>query len=105
ANPTTANAGLDQNVCGTSTALAANSPAVGTGSWAIVSGAGGTVTTPSSPTSTFTGVAGATYTLRWTISNSPCAASTDDVVVFFQTNSTAPSSISGAAAICNGSST
>jgi len=27
---------------------------------------------PTSPTSTFTGVAGTAYTLRWTISNPPC---------------------------------
>ncbi|HEX9003146.1 MAG TPA: putative Ig domain-containing protein, partial [Blastocatellia bacterium] len=58
------------------------------GAWSIVSGAGGTVTTPSSPTSTFTGVAGPSYTLRWTISNSPCTDSTDDVVINLTANPT-----------------
>ncbi|HEX8999155.1 MAG TPA: choice-of-anchor Q domain-containing protein, partial [Blastocatellia bacterium] len=89
ANPTTANAGPDQTLCATSATLAANTPAVGTGAWSLVSGAGGTVTTPSSPTSAFTGVAGTTYTLRWTVSNSPCTASTDDVVITLRANPTA----------------
>lgn len=86
-NPTTSNAGLDQTgstTCGlTSVTLAANAPTVGTGAWSIVSGSGGLLGNASSPTSSFSGIAGATYTLRWTISNSPCTASTDDVVVTF----------------------
>ena len=49
---------------------------MGTGAWSIISGTGGTVTTSSSPASTFTGTDGTSYTLRWTISNSPCTAST-----------------------------
>ncbi len=91
-NPTTANAGADQvgsSMCGlTSTTLAGNTPTIGTGAWSIVSGSGGSITTPSSPTSTFSGTAGTTYTLRWTISNSPCTASTDDVTITFQRNPT-----------------
>ena len=91
-NPTTSAAGPDQTgiaTCGsTSVTLAANAPTVGTGAWSIISGAGGSVTTPSSNTSTFTGTAGTTYTLRWTISNSPCTASTDDVVITFNRNPT-----------------
>jgi hypothetical protein len=90
-NPTTSNAGTDRtSTCGaTSIALAANAPAAGagTGAWSIVSGTGGTVTTPSSRTSNFTGISGTSYTLRWTISNDPCPASTDDVVINFIGNS------------------
>ena len=84
-NPTVANAGIDQTgLCGvTTTTLAANTPAVGTGAWTITSGAGGTITTPTSPTSTFTGIAGTAYTLRWTITNAPCTPSTDDVDITF----------------------
>lgn len=93
-NPTTANAGADQTsaaTCGlTSVTLAANAASVGTTAWSIVSGTGGTVTTPASATSTFAGTAGNTYTLRWTISNSPCTASTDDVVITFNQNPVAP---------------
>ena len=85
--PSTADAGPDQTgaaTCGlTSVTLAANAPAVGTGLWTIISGTGGTITTPASPTSTFTGIAGNAYQLRWTISNPPCAPSTDDVLITF----------------------
>ena len=90
APPTTANAGADQtgaSTCGlTSVTLAANSPTVGTGAWSIVSGTGGSFGDASSATSTFSGTAGSTYTLRWTISNSPCTASTDDVIITFNQN-------------------
>jgi len=41
-----------------------------------------------SPVSTFSGNAGTTYTLRWTIDNSPCAASTDDVNITFNQDPT-----------------
>jgi hypothetical protein len=92
ATPTVANAGADQTgaaTCGlTSVTLAGNAPATGTGTWSIVSGAGGTITTPSSPTSNFSGTAGTTYTLRWTISNAPCAVSQDDVIITFNRNPT-----------------
>ena len=81
--PTTANAGADQSVCGNSTTLAANTPSVGTGKWTKVSGSGGSFGNNTSPTSTFTGTTGVTYTLRWTITNSPCGNSTDDVVITF----------------------
>src|SRR6185503_8365076 len=54
----------------------------------IISGSGGTVTTTNSATSTFIGTAGTTYTLRWTISNSPCTQSTSDVVITFNQNPT-----------------
>ncbi|HEX2901032.1 MAG TPA: hypothetical protein VHS96_15040, partial [Bacteroidia bacterium] len=88
-NPTTAAAGPDQNVCGSSTTLAANTPTIGTGVWTVVSGTGGTFTAPTSPTTTFNGTVGTTYTLRWTISNAPCTASTDDVVISLRSNPTA----------------
>ena len=88
--PTTSNAGPDQtgsSTCGlTTVTLAANTPTIGTGAWSVVSGSGGTFSTASSPVSTFSGTIGTTYTLRWTISNSPCTASTDDVVITFNQN-------------------
>ncbi len=89
-NPTVASAGADQTgaaTCGTtSTNLAANTPTVGTGTWTIVAGVGGTIVTPGSPTSVFNGVAGNTYTLRWTITNAPCPASFDEVDITFNLN-------------------
>lgn len=83
AAPTAPNAGADQPVCATSTNLAANSPASGTGLWTIVSGTGGSITTPSSPSSAFSGVAGQTYVLEWTISNGSCAPLSDQVQIQF----------------------
>jgi hypothetical protein len=88
--PTTADAGPGQtgsSTCGlTTVTLAANTPAVGTGAWSIVSGTGGSFSDASSPTSTFSGTAGATYTLAWTISNGPCTPSSDEVVITFNQN-------------------
>jgi hypothetical protein len=80
--PTVSSAGPDQTLCNTSSfTMAANTPAVGTGAWSIVSGSA-TITAPASPTTTVTGVsAGSSVTLRWTISNGVCTASTDDVTI------------------------
>jgi hypothetical protein len=90
--PTTSNAGPDQTgaaTCGLTTVnLAANAPSVGTGAWSIVSGTGGSFGDASSPTSTFTGTAGVQYELKWTISNSPCTASEDNVLIKFNQNPT-----------------
>jgi PKD domain len=98
-NPTTSNAGPDQTgaaTCGlTSVTLAGNAPSVGTGQWSIISGSGGSFTggagnptNSNSNAATFNGVSGNTYTLRWTISNSPCTASFDDVVITLNTSPT-----------------
>src|SRR5690606_30103349 len=46
--PTTANAGPDKTVCGPTT-LEGNVPAVGTGTWTIVSGTGGILDNPNDP--------------------------------------------------------
>jgi hypothetical protein len=89
ATPTAAAAGVDQVVCGTTATLAGNTAAVGTGAWSIISGTGGTVATPGSPTSTFTGTAGTTYVLRWTITNGTCT-SADEVSITFNTPQSAP---------------
>lgn len=75
-----ANAGPDQNVAGTSATLAANTVSGATGTWSIVSGTGGSIATPSSPTSSFSGVVGNTYVLKWTVS---CPASQDEVQIKF----------------------
>jgi gliding motility-associated-like protein len=83
--PTRASAGPDQTVCGPAT-LAGNTPGVGTGMWTIVNGAGGILADPTNPSTTFSGVGGTTYTLRWTISNGVCAASSDDVDITFDLN-------------------
>ncbi|KUG08110.1 MBG domain-containing protein [Solirubrum puertoriconensis] len=79
--PTTAHAGPDQSVDGETATLAANEPQVGTGTWSIVSGTGGSFTDATKPTTTFKGVAGTTYKLLWSIGTGLCPASTDEVSV------------------------
>lgn len=83
--PTASAAGTDQQLCATNTTvLSANAPVSGTGNWTIISGAGGSVVSPGNPTSVFNGVVGITYILRWTISNTSCPVSQDDVTISFK---------------------
>lgn len=81
--PTQSDAGSDQlGITGTSTILAGNTPANGTGFWTVISGTGGTIITPTSPTSEFQGVEGNEYILAWTITTD-CGSSSDHVVISF----------------------
>ena len=81
--PTVANAGPDQiDLNNVTTTLAANTATVGTGTWQIISGTGGTITTLNNPTSTFKGVGASSYTLIWKIQNE-CKTSTDTVIISF----------------------
>lgn len=81
--PTEANAGADQNgLPGTFTTLAGNTPSEGSGLWQIISGAGGTVSNATSPTSGFQGQPCTVYTLSWTINN-VCGSSSDMVTISF----------------------
>ncbi len=100
--PAAANAGADIVTCTASATLAATAPSYGTGAWTIVSGPG-VITSVNSNTSTVTGlVVGSPTTLRWTISNGPCATTSDDVVVTQQALPAAPTSaLAAPAAICN----
>lgn len=92
--PTVANAGADQlNVAGISTVLEANTPLVGSGGWGFAQGSGGSITEPTNPQSTFTGLAGNSYTLTWTISGA-CGSTSDNVVIqFAETPSCVPSTV------------
>ena len=103
--PTTANAGPDQSLCGaTSATLAGNAPIVGTGVWSIISGAGGTVVTPTLQNSVFNGTNGSTYTLRWTISSGSCL-SFDDVVISFPLLAAQPAAFTASTpTLCQGTS-
>ena len=84
--PTVAAAGADQTLCSTSATLAGNTPVVGTGLWKKVSGAGGSFVLNTNPTTTFSGTAGVTYVLQWTISNGVCTASSDQVTIKLDQN-------------------
>ncbi len=87
--PTIADAGPAQTVCGKNATLAGNLPSPGTGAWSIVSGGTGTFSNASDNASSFTADAYGIYTLRWTISNPPCTATTSDVTVEFKQTPTA----------------
>ncbi|MEY3443950.1 MAG: hypothetical protein RLZZ519_2231 [Bacteroidota bacterium] len=65
---TTSNAGPDRMICGTSTTLAGNAPITGNGLWTLVSGTG-TITSPTSPSSSVTGLGVGANTFRWTLLN------------------------------------
>ena len=80
---TVAAAGPDQNLCnGSTTTLAGNTAIVGTGIWTYVSGPGGyVITNPSLPATTITGLVTGTYVFNWTITNSVCPPTTDNVQI------------------------
>ncbi|MCX6273489.1 MAG: hypothetical protein NTU44_20150, partial [Bacteroidetes bacterium] len=80
--PSQSYAGSDQTLSVTTTTLAGNTPLSGTGTWSLISGSGGTIAEVGNPVSVFTGIAGNTYTLIWTI-NTACASSIDTVVLIF----------------------
>ncbi|MFZ4547324.1 MAG: PKD domain-containing protein, partial [Bacteroidales bacterium] len=89
--PSTANAGADQNVvCTTSTTMAATDPAVGLGTWTFISKSGNgptpTITNPILYNSTITNLGiesspadSTTYLFKWTVTNGNCAEKTDYV--------------------------
>ena len=81
--PSAANAGADQNLCSvTNTTLYGLSPAIGTGSWTLVSGPNvPTITDPSDSNTTITNMITGIYIFRWTVSSGSCVSSTDDVQV------------------------
>lgn len=102
-SPTPALAGPDQSLCGApTTLLAANTPVIGTGEWSIISGADGVIADIDDPNTSFDGVAGTTYILRWTITNGTCQPSYDDVVIELKS---IPDALASSATICSRSST
>lgn len=70
-DPVEPQAGADQSICETFTTLNASSPAIGTGTWSIVSGTG-TIADPADPISEVTGIDVGITVLRWTIVNGSC---------------------------------
>lgn len=108
ANINIASAGPDQtgnSTCGlTTVTLAGNNPPGATGIWTIVSGTGGDfgsghTATSSVANTTFNGVPGNSYTLRWSLSSVGCDPSSDDVNIRFNQNATA-SVLSGSSTVC-----
>lgn len=83
--PTPSNAGANAEVCGLSTNLQGNNPAVGTGSWSLVSGPGtATFSNVNLYNTLVTVTASGTYVFRWTISTGGiCPDSQDEVEISF----------------------
>jgi hypothetical protein len=82
--PTIANAGPDNQVCGLTTSLSGNNPAVGTGTWTQVSGPGtSTFTNPNMFNTSVTVTVQGVYVYKWSIVNGVCPASEDMVQITF----------------------
>jgi gliding motility-associated-like protein len=80
ANPSTANAGTNQTICTSTFTLAGNTPAIGNGTWVVVSG-GATVNSPASPNSSTSGLTVGQNVFVWSIANGVCPASVDSVII------------------------
>jgi hypothetical protein len=85
-NPTSANAGSDQNICINAASINANTANIGTGIWSIISGTGNIVNI-NDPTTGINNLGLGNNILRWTISNGSCISSFDDVTIFVGTSS------------------
>ena len=81
--PTVVNAGPDQNLCNTDSAImAGNVPGIGTGNWALLSGPNvPVITSPNDPATSITGMIAGTYLFGWSISNGVCLSTTDTVQI------------------------
>ncbi|WP_207492125.1 PKD domain-containing protein [Aridibaculum aurantiacum] len=85
---TIADAGPDRTTCLQDTIkLNNNLPAIGTGSWSMVSGPSNATFTVENDTSVLGNLKNGTYTLVWTISNGVCPPSTDTVIINIQSAS------------------
>jgi gliding motility-associated-like protein len=79
-NPTVANAGADQSVCGSSLNLSANVPASGNGIWTVFSG-NGNFSNVHYALSQINNLSPGINKLVWTISNGTCPPSSDTILV------------------------
>jgi hypothetical protein len=75
-----ANAGNNQSLCGPGATLGALSPGSGTGVWTLVSGTG-TISNPGQNNSSVTGLGYGPNVFRWTVTDAPCAAVSDEVTL------------------------
>jgi hypothetical protein len=97
--PVTANAGMDQQICGNSVTLNGNDPMGGTSEWTVLSA-------PTTPTITrfnnsiiVTNMAAGTYVFAYAIQNDPCPISTDQVTVVVSPSSVG-GTITGSRTVC-----
>ncbi|MFZ1686363.1 MAG: gliding motility-associated C-terminal domain-containing protein [Flavobacteriales bacterium] len=86
ANNPSANAGPDQEICTpltTVTMAASNVISPATGTWTLISGAGGTVVNPNSPTTDITNLPLGVHVYQWSVDNGSCfgALTSDQVTI------------------------
>jgi gliding motility-associated-like protein len=81
--PTVSNAGTNQTVCATQCSLNANVPAIGNGSWSILSGTA-LISSSFNYNSSLSSIEGAVI-LNWKISNGACPPSSSTVMVLATT--------------------
>ena len=78
--PSISQAGADQTLCADIASINANVPVIGTGTWSLVSGSG-TIVDATLNATTVSNLGVGTNVFQWTISNSVCTASTDQVSI------------------------
>jgi gliding motility-associated-like protein len=76
----TADAGVDQQICSSSTTLNAVLPNIGIGSWTLVSGTA-TIADPSLNNSAITGLAAGPNVFEWTVSGAGCPSNSDQITI------------------------
>jgi len=89
--------GPDQyNLTQASTNISATPPGAGeNGYWAIIRGNNGNIQDPTTPVTSFNGMAGESYVLQWTIHNNCGSASTDETAVTFASEIQPPTAAYG----------
>lgn len=87
--PSSADAGADTAICGTTLDLQATVPLVGTGVWSVATGSGSFNNT-ALPNATASALSPGTNILVWTVSNGACPPSVDSVFVEVSKNPIAP---------------
>ena len=99
---TIANAGADQTLCSTTSALLnGNTPTSGTGTWTAMAGNPSAVsfTNAVNPATTVNGLATGAYYFIWTVSNGLCTDSKDTVAITINPQ-TVPGSLAASATVC-----
>lgn len=80
--PSSASAGGDQSGCSATGYLYAQNPTTGTGLWTIINGgANTTIVSPNSYQTQVTNMMHGDNVFRWTVSNPPCSAVSDDTKI------------------------
>jgi gliding motility-associated-like protein len=79
--PSAANAGPDQLICSSTSALQATNPTIGVGTWSVLNGPS-SITNVLLPNSPVTNLAPGQNEFKWTVTNGVCPVSTDTVQIY-----------------------